>query len=120
MNREAIRKTAVCRYQPKEKLYIVESPLLDILHGIAETKKKAWDIFDDLLDGMYIKYLEGKTVGLYQKPGRPAKGRIDFHAQIKPKTKKTIDKLARNFGISKGEAIDYLALLHTADSAHLA
>ena len=82
---------------------------LDICSGIAKSKKEAWEIFDDLLDAMYIKYLEGKTVGQYAKRGRPAKNRIDVHAQVQLKTKRAIDKIALAYGISKGEAIDMLA-----------
>ena len=108
MNRDTIKKTAICRYEQKEKVYIVESPLLDILHGISETEKEAWEIFYDLLDAMYIKYLEGKHVGSFGK-GRPAKNRIDLHAQVQARTKEKIDQVSKDLGISKGEAIDCLA-----------
>lgn len=113
MNRDTIKKTAICRYEQREKVYIVESPLLDILHGIAETEEESWDIFYDLLDSMYIKYLEGKRVGNFGK-GRPAKNRIDLHAQIQARTKEKIDQVAADLGISKGEAIDCLAFGYVA------
>jgi hypothetical protein len=65
MNREAITKTAICRFDAREQEYIVESPLLDICHGIANSPKDAWDIFEDLLDSMFSEYLEGRRVGQY-------------------------------------------------------
>src|SRR5207253_11503723 len=111
MNRNAIRKTAVCTFDKKEKVYIVESPLLDICHGIARTSKEAWKIFNEMLDEMYIEYLEGGQVGRYKKPGRPAKGAKEFHVRVKPETKKTVVALAKYLGTTQGEAVDYLAKL---------
>lgn len=109
MNRSTIRKTAVCRFDKKGKVYIVESPLLDICHGIAETETEAWEIFEDALDAMYIKYLEGKTVGRYHKRGRPPLHGADFHVTVKPETKKTVLTLANYLDTSQGEVVDYLA-----------
>lgn len=111
MNREAIKKTAICRYEASEKEYVVESPLLDVCHGIADTKAEAWDTFDDLLNAMYIEYLEGKGVGRYKR-GRPAKGRVEFHAQLKQETKKGIADLAKQWEISQGEALDFLMFFY--------
>jgi hypothetical protein len=67
MNKTAIIKTTVERYNSKESMFIVESPLLDICTGASKNKKEAWSIFHDLLDEMYIKYLEGKKIGQYKR-----------------------------------------------------
>jgi hypothetical protein len=108
MNREGIKKTAVCRYDKRKKVYIVESPLLDICHGIANTEQKAWEIFEDLLNAMYIEYLEGRKVGQYSKRGRPRKGGVAFNANIKSTTKKMVANLASHLGISQGEVMDFM------------
>lgn len=114
MNREAIKKTAVCRFDSEEKILVVESPLLDIVTGASHNEDEAWEIFYDLLDACYIEYLEGKRVGQYQNRGRPAKGGISFNAQVKPSTKQEIATLAKNLGCSQGEAVDYLLASHNA------
>jgi len=57
----------VCHYDKRKGLFVVESPLLEICHGVAKTEKEAWKIFDDLLNAMYIEYLEGKIVGQYAR-----------------------------------------------------
>ncbi len=108
MNKKAIASTALCRYDKKEKCYIVESPLFDRVTGVAETEIEAKQIFDELLDETYLAYLEGKLVG-YDKRGRPAKGNVEFHAQVKPEVKAQISKKAKDLGISQGDVIAYLA-----------
>lgn len=115
MNRDSIKRTAICRYDARAREFIVESPLLDVCHGIADTENEAWEIFEDLLDAMYIEYLEGKGVGRYKR-GRPSKGRLEFHAQIKQRTKKGIAALAKELNISQGEALDFLLFSY---SCHL-
>jgi hypothetical protein len=109
MNRDQIQKTALCRYDPKDKTYSVKSPLLNICEGIAKTEKAAREIFDDLLDAMYIKYLEGKEVGRYEKRGRPSAGKVELHVTVKPGTRDTVFKLSVTLGCKQGEVIDYLA-----------
>jgi lipoate synthase len=108
MNRDAIKNTAVCSYDRKEKLYTIESPLLNICSGIAETEDEAREIFEDGLDAMYIEYLEGRQVGQYAKRGRPAKNRVNLNCQVKPETIKSIKKLAAKLGVSQGECVDFL------------
>ncbi len=108
MNKKAIADTALCRYDEKEKCYIVESPLFDRVTGVAETESEARQIFHELLDETYIAYLEGKLVG-YDKRGRPAKGNVEFHAQVKPEVKAQIAERAKALGISQGDVITYLA-----------
>lgn len=112
MKIDAIRKTAVCRFDAKEKVYVVESPMLDIIAGVAETEEESWAIFVDLLQAAYIEYLEGRMVGSYKR-GRPAKGGIHLHVQVKPETREQLSVLAKEFGISQGEVIDFLSFAYS-------
>jgi len=108
MNKKAIADTALCRYDETEQVYIVESPLFDRVTGVGETEIEAKRIFSELLDETYIAYLEGKLVG-YDKRGRPSKGNVEFHAQVKPEVKAQISAKAKALGISQGDVIAYLA-----------
>jgi predicted RNase H-like HicB family nuclease len=72
MNRESIKKTAVCRYDDKQNCYIVASPLYPALTSTAETEEDAWDIFHDDLDDAYSSYLEGR-IEHTSKPFKPDK-----------------------------------------------
>ena len=108
MNKKAIADTALCRYDEKERCYIVESPLFDRVIGVAASESEARQIFNELLDETYIAYLEGKLVG-YDKRGRPAKGNVEFHALVKPEVKAQISQKAKTLGISQGDVIAYLA-----------
>jgi hypothetical protein len=110
MNKKGITKTAICRFDPKERCYIVQSPLFDRCIGAAKTEKQAWQIFYELLDEFYIAYLEGNLFG-YEKAGRPRKGNVELHALVKPEIKKEITARAKDFGISQGEVIEYLCSL---------
>jgi hypothetical protein len=107
MNKSAIVKTAFSRYDKRQGCYIVQSPLFERCLGVARSEKEAWKLFHELLSDYYIDYLEGKLVG-YEKPGRPAKGYVELHAQVKPKVKEQIAKKAKELGISFGEMIEYL------------
>ena len=75
--------------------------------GVAETESEAKQIFKELLDETYVAYLEGKLVG-YDKRGRPAKGNVEFHAQVKPEVKAQISERAKELGVSQGDVIAYL------------
>ena len=122
MNKNGIIKTAICRFDPKEKCYIVQSPLFDRCIGAAKTKEKAWKIFYELLDEFYIAYLEGNLFG-YEKPGRPRKRNVELHALVKPEIKKEIANTAKDFGVSQGEVIEYLysltKLIEPGETAYL-
>jgi hypothetical protein len=76
--------------------------------GVGETELEAKQIFNELLDETYVAYLEGKLVG-YDKRGRPSKGNVEFHAQVKPEVKAQISQKAKALGISQGDVIAYLA-----------
>jgi hypothetical protein len=116
MNPEAIRKTAVTRYDTRENVYIVESPLLEICRGAADTEAEAIDIFEDGLQAMYINYLEGKQVARYKR-GRPPKGAVSMHIQVKPDSRSSIDNLKQEFECSQGEVVDYLVHFHYCKSS---
>ncbi len=113
MNKNAIAKTAFSRYDKRQGCYIVQSPLFERCLGVAKSEKEAWKIFHEILSGYYIDYLEGKLIG-YEKPGRPAKGYVELHAQVKPKVKEQIGKKAKELGISFGDMIEYLYCRATA------
>jgi hypothetical protein len=109
MNKAAILKTAVCRYDKKGKLYIVESPLLDNFSGCEAAEAEAWTVFRKVVDELWVDYLEGKAVGRqYSRRGRPAKNRVNLTCQVKPITSQQLKEHAREFGTSQGEFIDYL------------
>ena len=108
MNKEAIRKTAICYWSDEDDSYVVESPLFETIAGVGKTEKASRKIFEHLLDDAYEAYLEGRVAG-YEKPGRPAKGRLSLNIDVKPNTKEFIKKLADNIQCSQGEIIDFLA-----------
>lgn len=108
MNKKAIKMTALCQYDESDKTFTVSSPLFERVLGCARTENEAWRLFNEILDETYIAYLEGNLAG-YEKRGRPAKGNVDLHAQLKPEVKQVIDKKAKELGISQGEVIAYLA-----------
>lgn len=116
MNKEAIRKTAICYFSPADKCFVVKSPLFDMVIGAEKTEKDAWEIFNDLLDATYVNYLEGKLAG-YTKAGRPKKNRVSFHAEIKPESKGELKELSEKLSCSQGEVIDFLLFSHSLKSA---
>ncbi len=103
-------KTATCHYEKKDGCFIVQSPLFERCMGVAKTEKEARKIFNELLTDYYVAYLEGNLVS-YEKPGRPAKGYVELHVQVKPTIKKQIATKAKELGISQGEVIEYLYYL---------
>ncbi len=113
MNKAAIGKTAICRYDRDEECYIVQSPLFERCMGVAESENGAWKIFEELLNDYYIAYLEGRLFS-YSKPGRPAKGYVELHAQVKPAIKKGLALRAKELGISQGDMIEYLCSVEQA------
>lgn len=111
MNRNAIASTALCKYDAQQGSFIVQSPLFERCIGAASTEEGARETFKQMLNEYYVAYLEGTLVG-YSRRGRPAKGNVEFHAQIKPKVKRGITQIASELGISQGEVVDYLFALH--------
>jgi hypothetical protein len=82
--------------------------VLDICAGIDKDPERAWEIFEDALDSMYVFYLEGRKVGQYEKRGRPAKGGVVLSCSVRPDTKVSIEQLAKQLECSQGEAVDFL------------
>jgi hypothetical protein len=108
MNRDLIKKTAITRWEPTERVYVTESPLFDKSIGVGRTTREAQRIFRELVDDCYVVYLEGRLAG-YDKPGRPAKGGVAVHVAVPPQTKTTLTQLAGDLGCTQGEALAYLA-----------
>lgn len=112
MKKAAIFKTAICYWSDDDDCYVVASPLFLRTAGVGQTEQKAWMHFEQMLDDIYPDLAAGEIAG-YEKPGRPSKGGVDLHAQVKPDTKKEIAQLAQDLGISQGEAVDYLLFFHS-------
>src|ERR1700738_2341286 len=104
MNKAAILQTAVCKVE--DKIYVYESPLLPSCIGAADTQKEAWEHFTHHVEAAYTAYLEGRLVGMYERPGRPAKHRAALTLRVQPETKKRIAKLAEEKECSQGEITD--------------
>ena len=98
-------------------MYVYESPLLPNCVGAAETESEAWEHFTHHVETVYTAYLEGRLVGMYEKPGRPSKHRISLTLRVQPETKERIAKLAEEKECSQGEITDYL--LAFLESKHL-
>ncbi len=115
MNKKAIERTALCRYDETDKIFIVRSPLSDLVLGAAKLEVDAWRLFNELLQETYVAYLEGTLVE-YQKPGRPPKGNVQIHAEIRPEVKLKIETKAKELGISQGDVIGYFSAVEDAKS----
>lgn len=111
MKKDTIIKTAVCYWSNEDDCYVVASPLFLLTAGVGQTEQKAWMHFEQMLDDIYPDFAVGEVAG-YEKPGRPSKGGVDLHAQVKPDTKREIAQLAQELGVSQGEAVDYLLFFH--------
>ncbi len=107
MNKEAIRKTAICYWSEEDEAYVIVSPLFESIAGVGTTKTASMKVFNDLLDDAYEAYLEGRVPG-YDKAWRPTKGYIALNIDVKPDTKQFIKSLTDNFKCSQGEIIDFL------------
>ena len=113
MNKKAILQTAICKLE--EDTYVYESPLLPDCIGAAETKEEAWKHFNHHVETVYAAYLEGRLVGMYEHPGRPAKNRASVTLRVQPVTKARIAKLAKDKNCSQGELADYLLAFWEAE-----
>lgn len=111
IKKESIRQTAICYWSKEDSSFVVESPLLPRTAGIGATPEFARKHFQGMLDGIYNHLATGKIHG-YNKRGRPKKGGVQFHTQVRPKTKSYITELAKKLDISLGEVLDYLCVLH--------
>ncbi|MBU6455238.1 MAG: hypothetical protein KGS72_25940 [Cyanobacteria bacterium REEB67] len=50
MNRAVIVQAAVCRQDPVEGVFVVESKELEQVIGVGETEAEAWKVFGELVD----------------------------------------------------------------------
>lgn len=114
MNKGVIKQTAVKYWSRQYKQFLVESPLLDGVLGVGDTEAEAWKIFCDLLDDAYVAFVEKRMSAQYIKPGRPAKGKMIFSAEVKPKTRDRIKALAGDLNCSQGELIDLMLFFYEA------
>jgi len=60
--------------------------------------------------------LEGRMRHIYDKPGRPSRGRVTFSADIKQKTRKQLKSTAARLGCTQGELLDFLLLFYQMNS----
>jgi len=111
MNAEAIRNTAVLREQDGD--YIVQSPLCPEVIGAGDTEQEAWQIFEEILEDYLADHKAGRVA---KELGRPRKNKIRFHTEIDPDVKAAIAALAKQFGVSQGEAVEYLFRRFAAES----
>jgi len=111
IKKESIKKTAICYWSNEDEAYVVESPLFPRTAGIGHTTEAAQKHFEDILDGIYNQLTDNKVRG-YNKRGRPTKGGIQFHTQVRPKTKTYLAKLSKQLDISLGEVLDYLCTFY--------
>ncbi len=116
MKKETILKTAVCRFQEDEGVFVVQSPLFDRVIGAETSEEQAWNIYHELLDEMWEAHLEGKLAD-HAKPGRPAKGIVNINVQVTPEIRATLRKNAKALAVSQG---DFVAFAITVAQAYLA
>ena len=119
MNKQEIIDAAATRYDDKRDCWITESFVDDAICGIADTELASYKIFLEMLDMAWEEFQVGRH-GLYSRPGRPAKGKVDLHTQIEPEIKSAIAKLADRIGISQGEAVEYLFQFYQGFKTHTA
>jgi|LakMenEpi03Aug12_release.lakeMendotaPanAssembly.Ray.scaffolds.fasta_scaffold167775_3 predicted RNase H-like HicB family nuclease len=110
MNLDAIRKTTVCYWSPDDEAFVVESSLFDSLAGVGDTEEEAMQSFEDLLSDAFEAFHQGRVPK--DKAGRPSKNTLPLNTDVKPETKEYIASLAKAYGCSQGEAIDFMALFH--------
>ncbi len=60
MHKQAIMNTAVCYWSEEDDCFVVESPLLEIIAGVGETREGALCNFERHIDTAYESYLEGR------------------------------------------------------------
>jgi hypothetical protein len=104
MNKQSILNTAVWTRDAQDGSFVVESPLLEDVIGAGLTKEEAWNSFIIFVNDAYIEYLEGS----FGKRGRPSKGNVEIHVQVKSSSKEALKALSENLGVSQGECIDFL------------
>lgn len=114
MKKESILKTMVSYWSDEDECFVAESSLFPRITGIGDTEEEAIDQFKSSLEDIHADYISAGKVAGCDKRGRPAKGGLDVHVQVRPKTKERIDRIASEFDIAKGEVVDYLVSYYSA------
>lgn len=111
IKKEAIQRTAVCFFSSEDDGYVVASPLFENVIGVGDTPEDARKTYNELLDIGYRELERDNVVGY--KRGRPAKGNVNLHCQVKPDTHSEIARLTEKLGgISQGEVIEFLLFFY--------
>ena len=116
MNKDAILKTVITRWSDEDEAYIAESPLADTIGGVGDTPEEAMEVHKRFVEGEYLAYLENKHA-VYNKRGRPSKGKIKVSLDIRPDLREAIKAMAAEFGISQGEVLEYLHARYQAEQS---
>jgi hypothetical protein len=116
MNKEAIIKTATTTWSDEDECFVTESPLADTISGAGDTTQESYQAFLEMVEANWEAYKKGKHA-LYPKPSRLKKGKVRITAEIDPEFKKALAIMAKDLGISQGEALEYLYSFYRA-SAH--
>jgi len=106
MNRTVIEKTAVISWSQEDEEYVVRSLHCPMVIGVGETQEEAFRLFHELLDDHFEELKKGRIK--QSTSGRPAKNKARFDAQLDPDIKKALTNLAKDLGVSQGEAVEYL------------
>lgn len=118
MNKQAIQKTAITRWDQQDECFIVSSPLMDSIIGVGDSVEEAQFEFTNILSDAYEAYLEGR-MPTKDKAGRPTKNRTALNTDVKPETRAKVKAISKNFGISQGEVLDYVVAFYEAKNAEV-
>jgi hypothetical protein len=115
LNKNAILQTMVSYWSEEDGFFVTESPLLPRTAGVGNSKAESELHFGHMLEDIYADYLAGNLHG-YDKRGRPSKGIVSMHVQVRPSTKEFIDDFAGGIDISQGDAIEYFVSYYRAQA----
>ena len=77
--------------------------------GVGDTPEEAWQLFRKMLQQLYAAYLDGQLSG-YEESGKPARSQLTM--TVHSVTREQLEGMAKTFGCSEGEVIDYLVGFH--------
>lgn len=117
MKKETISRTTVCYWSPQDDCFVVESPFFPRIAGTGNTQNNAFAMFQRMLDEAY-KELEHGNVHGYNSAGRPSKGLVRIDATVRPGTRESLDAIAAELNITKGEVIDLAIFFYMMRRAH--
>jgi len=119
MNKATMIKTAETLWDENDQCFVSRSFLEESPIGVGDTPEEAFKVFLELLDIEYEAYQAGQH-GLYNKPGRPSKNKIRLNIELDPIKKRELQTLAKEIGISQGEAVEILLSAYKARQARTA